>query len=401
MRLSVLDQSPVPEGSTPAPTRWPTRSTSRAAPTRSATTATGSPSTTAAACSPARRPEVLIGPIAAATSRIRVGCGGVMLPHYSPFKVAEVVRLLAGLHPGRIDLGIGRAAGTDPLTTFALQRDRRQAAPDDFPRPARRAARLPRTARSRTTTRSTASRLPDPETARTSGCSARRRRSAIWADAARPRLRVRRLHQPRRARDLGARHSAAATPSPSGRWPPTPRRRPSGSLVLARDAARAAPRQPDPGPAAGEGARSTSARCRRLHQSGGRRAVLGTPEQVRAGLEEVAERLRRRRGHHRHDLPRPRRARPLLRADRRGVRAHAAEPSRLRRRIGAVVANAAPTRRVSDRSRPRPRDRAQHRMATVTKLLQAPRDPLCSNAPPKSAPRLGAPHGRRVVDRSP
>ena len=56
-----------------------------------------------------------------------------MLPHYSPFKVAEAFSMLAGLFPGRIDLGIGRAPGTDPLTTFALQRDRRQASPDDFP----------------------------------------------------------------------------------------------------------------------------------------------------------------------------------------------------------------------------------------------------------------------------
>jgi luciferase family oxidoreductase group 1 len=64
---------------------------------------------------------------------MRVGSGGVMLPHYSPLKVAETFSMLAGLFPGRIDLGIGRAAGTDPLTTFALQRDRRQGAPDDFP----------------------------------------------------------------------------------------------------------------------------------------------------------------------------------------------------------------------------------------------------------------------------
>ena len=77
-------------------------------------------------------PEALIGPIAALTSKIRVGSGGVMLPHYSPLKVAETFSMLAGLFPGRIDLGIGRAAGTDPLTTFALQRDRRQGAPDDF-----------------------------------------------------------------------------------------------------------------------------------------------------------------------------------------------------------------------------------------------------------------------------
>jgi luciferase family oxidoreductase group 1 len=78
-------------------------------------------------------PEALIGPIAAATTGIRVGSGGVMLPHYSPLKVAETFSLLAGLFPGRIDLGLGRAAGTDQLTTFALQRDRRQPAPDDFP----------------------------------------------------------------------------------------------------------------------------------------------------------------------------------------------------------------------------------------------------------------------------
>jgi luciferase family oxidoreductase group 1 len=78
-------------------------------------------------------PEALIGPIASATQRIRVGSGGVMLPHYSPFKVAETFSLLAGLYPGRIDLGLGRAAGTDPMTTHALQRDRSRAMPDDFP----------------------------------------------------------------------------------------------------------------------------------------------------------------------------------------------------------------------------------------------------------------------------
>jgi luciferase family oxidoreductase group 1 len=77
-------------------------------------------------------PEVLIGPIAAATSRLRVGSGGVMLPHYSPLKVAESFGVLAGLFPGRIDLGIGRAAGTDPMTTRALQRDRSRPLPDDF-----------------------------------------------------------------------------------------------------------------------------------------------------------------------------------------------------------------------------------------------------------------------------
>jgi luciferase family oxidoreductase group 1 len=78
-------------------------------------------------------PEVLIARLGAATRGIRIGSGGVMLPHYSPLKVAETFTILAGLFPGRVDLGLGRAAGTDPLTTYALQRDRRQAAPDDFP----------------------------------------------------------------------------------------------------------------------------------------------------------------------------------------------------------------------------------------------------------------------------
>ncbi len=78
-------------------------------------------------------PEALIGPIAATTQRIKVGSGGVMLPHYSPLKVAETFSMFAGLFPGRIDLGLGRAPGSDPKTAYALQRDRRQAAPDDFP----------------------------------------------------------------------------------------------------------------------------------------------------------------------------------------------------------------------------------------------------------------------------
>lgn len=77
-------------------------------------------------------PEVLIGPIAAATSRIHVGSGGVMLPHYSPLKVAENFSMLASLYPDRIDLGLGRAAGTSPNIALALQRDRRQLSPDDF-----------------------------------------------------------------------------------------------------------------------------------------------------------------------------------------------------------------------------------------------------------------------------
>lgn len=69
-------------------------------------------------------PEVLIAHLAAATSTIRIGSGGIMLPHYSAYKVAENFRLLEALHPGRIDLGLGRAPGGVPLVTRALQEDK-------------------------------------------------------------------------------------------------------------------------------------------------------------------------------------------------------------------------------------------------------------------------------------
>lgn len=65
-------------------------------------------------------PEILIAHIASVTERIRVGSGGVMLSHYSPYKVAEIFKMLATLYPGRIDLGIGRAPGGDELASAAL-----------------------------------------------------------------------------------------------------------------------------------------------------------------------------------------------------------------------------------------------------------------------------------------
>jgi luciferase family oxidoreductase group 1 len=130
--LSVLDQSPISEGSTGADALRNSIDLARHVETLGyerywVAEHHGTPMLASAA------PEILIAEIAAATSRIRVGSGGVMLPHYSPLKVAEVFSMLAALHPGRVDLGIGRAPGTDPHTMFALQRDRRQVAPDDFP----------------------------------------------------------------------------------------------------------------------------------------------------------------------------------------------------------------------------------------------------------------------------
>ncbi|HPK31836.1 MAG TPA: LLM class flavin-dependent oxidoreductase [Ottowia sp.] len=76
---------------------------------------------------------VLVGHIAGGTERIRVGSGGVMLPNHAPLVVAEAFGTLAELYPGRIDLGLGRAPGTDPMTMRALRRDRMESV-DDFPR---------------------------------------------------------------------------------------------------------------------------------------------------------------------------------------------------------------------------------------------------------------------------
>jgi luciferase family oxidoreductase group 1 len=78
-------------------------------------------------------PEILIAPVAAATERIRVGSGGVMLSHYSPLEVAEQFRMLELLFPGRIDLGVGRAPGGDHLAARALQYGRGSIDIDTFP----------------------------------------------------------------------------------------------------------------------------------------------------------------------------------------------------------------------------------------------------------------------------
>ncbi|HJE19301.1 MAG TPA: LLM class flavin-dependent oxidoreductase [Aliicoccus persicus] len=67
-------------------------------------------------------PEVMIAHAAAHTKQIRIGAGGIMMPNHSPLKVVENFSILEGLHPGRIDLGIGRATGTDPMTSLALRR---------------------------------------------------------------------------------------------------------------------------------------------------------------------------------------------------------------------------------------------------------------------------------------
>ena len=233
------------------------------------------------------------------TERIRVGSGGVMLPHYSPLKVAETFSILAGLHADRIDLGIGRAPGSDRETMFALQRDRRQISPDDFPEqlaellayveddfPADhfRSLGLRRCRAHRAGPRC--------------GCSAR----------------------PRRARS-GPGSSACPTRSPTSSIPTAPRTRSSTASASSR---RRGDRAPEVSVCVSAICADTEEEAERLASStrmaitllrrgqliavpsvekalaffeqpgesvaaGSRRVVVGTPESVRAGLEAVAE----------------------------------------------------------------------------------------------------------------
>jgi luciferase family oxidoreductase group 1 len=119
MRLSVLDQSPVISGHTPQRAIQETIRLVKAA------EALGyhrywlaEHHSIAALADPC--PEILLARIAAETTRIRVGTGGILLPYYSPLKIAEQFRMLEALYPGRIDLGIGRAPGGDQATALAI-----------------------------------------------------------------------------------------------------------------------------------------------------------------------------------------------------------------------------------------------------------------------------------------
>jgi luciferase family oxidoreductase group 1 len=132
MPLSVLDLSPVPSGTRPSQSLHRTIELAMHAERLGyerfwVAEHHSLPSVSSSS------PEVMMAAVAAATTRIRVGSGGIMLPNHSPLKVAETFRVLEGLHPGRIDLGIGRAPGTDQLTAYALRRSREALAADDFP----------------------------------------------------------------------------------------------------------------------------------------------------------------------------------------------------------------------------------------------------------------------------
>ncbi|UFJ40991.1 LLM class flavin-dependent oxidoreductase [Brevibacillus humidisoli] len=118
--LSVLDQSPIPEGSTPSEALAQTARLAQEVEKlgyRRFWVSEHHFTYSLAGSSP----EVLISHLAAKTEKLRIGSGGVMLPHYSPYKVAENFRVLEALYPGRIDLGLGRAPGGMPLATRALQ----------------------------------------------------------------------------------------------------------------------------------------------------------------------------------------------------------------------------------------------------------------------------------------
>jgi luciferase family oxidoreductase group 1 len=130
--LSVLDLSPVPSGSPPSRALHETVRLAQEAERLGydrywLAEHHNLPSVTSSA------PAVMMAAVAAATSTIRVGSAGFMLPNHSPLAIAETVRVLAGLHPGRIDLGLGRAPGSDQLTALALRRSREALHADDFP----------------------------------------------------------------------------------------------------------------------------------------------------------------------------------------------------------------------------------------------------------------------------
>ena len=130
--LSVVDQSPVRQGGTAAQALRETVELAQVAERLGYTRYWVAEHHNSASYSGAS-PEVLIGQIAANTSSIRVGSGGVMLSHYSALKVAEQFRVLDSFYPGRIDLGIGRAPGSDQLTAAALAYPRLQSDASKFP----------------------------------------------------------------------------------------------------------------------------------------------------------------------------------------------------------------------------------------------------------------------------
>lgn len=130
LRVSALDLSPIPSGSTAGDALRNTVDLAQHVERLGFTRYWLAEHHNAAGLA-SSSPEILIAVVAQATRAMRVGSGGIMLPNHSPLKVAEWFRLLHALYPGRIDLGLGRAPGTDAKTARVLRRDA-SAAADDF-----------------------------------------------------------------------------------------------------------------------------------------------------------------------------------------------------------------------------------------------------------------------------
>ena len=300
MRLSVLDQSPISEGSTGRRRAAQHASTSRASPTTSATTATGWPSTTARRCSRAPSPRSLIGPIASATSRLRVGSGGVMLPALQPVQGRRELqrprRALPRPHRPRPRPRAGHRPADDVRPPARPPRSRA----GRLPRAARRAARLPRGPAAARTTRSRGSAAcPGVPERPSRGCSAPRPERDLGGRA-RAALLVRRLHQPGRRRDRRA-ATASASSTPSASEAPRRSSRVGGDLRRDRRGGRAARvqradgvRAAAPGAAhhrpAGRGGAALPRAPRRAAERAAR--VVGSPETVRARARGGRRRLR-------------------------------------------------------------------------------------------------------------
>jgi len=130
--LSVLDLSPIPAGASAGEALRNTIDLARHAESLGLTRYWLAEHHNAASLA-SSSPEIMVGQVAAATTTLRVGTGGVMLPNHSSLHVAEMFRVLHALFPGRIDLGLGRAPGTDARTAAALRRGIRPLSADDFP----------------------------------------------------------------------------------------------------------------------------------------------------------------------------------------------------------------------------------------------------------------------------
>ena len=284
MRLSVLDQSPIPEGSTAADALRNTLDLARLADELGyhrywLAEHHGGPMLAGPA------PEALIPPIAAATSRIRVGSGGVMLPHYSPFKVAEAFTLLAALYPGRIDLGLGRAPGPTRARRMRSSAIAARPSPDDFPQQLAELlgyldGTLPADHPFASLTRCPAAERPEVWLLGSSP------QSRIWANEGDLRYAFADFINPD-----GATSRSPSRPTRVAVWVICAETEEEAQRLAASSRmtfSHAAPRPADPGPAAGEGA-ALPGGLRVVVEPRAPRGHRGSRPGARAGVEEVAQ----------------------------------------------------------------------------------------------------------------